>query len=169
VAVFPIGRREFLAALASLGLVPSRGLGSTRYPVHLRKANPYDGVLAHVVAGTDEFPFEKEALEIEGNLSAMLRGMELPVASDFTGASVMPLRYRTIASGVSEAEFGAEGAFQDGLARWIQSLGSIRRAGFFVLPDNVVRYEIATDGAYRVGFWKQVWAGGKLRELQLRS
>ena len=104
-AVFPIGRREFLAALASLGLVPSKGLGSTRYPVHLRKANPYDGVLAHVEAGTDEFPFEKEALEIERKLAAMLRGGELPLANDFTGASPLPLRYRTVAPGVSEAEF----------------------------------------------------------------
>jgi tetratricopeptide (TPR) repeat protein len=163
VAVFPIGRREFLAALASLGLVPSKGLGSTRYPVHLRKANPYDDVLARLEAGTDEFPFEKEALEIEGKLSSMLHGGELPVASDFIGASPLPLRYRTIAPGVSEAEFGTNGAFQEGLAQWLQTLGNIRRAGFFVLPDNVVRYEIASDGAYRVGFWKQVWAGDKLR------
>jgi len=118
-----------------------------------------------VEAGTDEFKFEKEALEIEGKLSAMLRRRELPLASDFTGASLMPRRYRTIAPGVSEAEFGAEGAFQVGLARWIQSLGNIRRAGFFILPENVVRYEIASDGAYRVGFWKQVWAAGKLREF----
>jgi len=113
VAVFPIGRREFLAALASLGLIPSRGLSSTRYPVHLRKANPYDGVLAQVEPGTDEFKFEKEALEIEGKLSAMLRGTELPLASEFTGASPLPLRYRTIAPGVSEAEFPPEGGFQD--------------------------------------------------------
>lgn len=114
-------------------------------------------------AGTDEFLFEKEAQEIEAKLSAMMGSRDLPLASDFTGASPMPLRHRTIAPGVSEAEFGAAGTFQDGLTQWIQSLGNIRRAGFFVLPDNVVRYEIATGGAYRVGFWKQLWAGGKLR------
>ncbi len=114
-------------------------------------------------AGTDEFPFEKEAAGIEAKLSAMLRGTELPLAPDFAGASPVPLRYRTIAPGVSEAEFGADGAFRDGLARWIQSLGNIRRAGFFVLPENVIRYEIASEGAYRVGFWKQVWANGGLR------
>jgi len=116
-----------------------------------------------VEAGTDEFPFEKEAAEIEDRLSTMLRGAELPLAPDFSGASPLPLRYRTIAQGVSEAEFGTEGAFRDGLARWIQSLGNIRRAGFFVLPENIVRYEIASDGAYRVGFWKLVWAAGNLR------
>ena len=162
-AVFPIGRREFLAAFPLLGLAPSRVLGSTRYPVHLRKANPYDAILAHVEAGTDEFPFEKQASEIEGKLDAMLHGAELPLASDFAGASPVPLRYRTIAPGVSEAEFGAHAAFQDGLARWIRSLGKVRRAGFFTLPEDVVRYEIASDGAYRVGFWKQTWADGKLR------
>jgi hypothetical protein len=96
-------------------------------------------------AGTVEFPFEKEAIEIEGKLAAMLHSRELPLASDFTGASLMPRRYRTIAPGVSEAEFGADGAFQDGLAQWIQSLGNIRRAGFFALSENVVRYEIASD------------------------
>ena len=97
VAVFPMGRREFLAALASLGLLPSNGSGSSRYPVHFRKANPYDHVLAHIEPGTDEFPFEKEAQEIEGRLSAMLRGQALPLASDFTGAAPLALRYRPVA------------------------------------------------------------------------
>jgi hypothetical protein len=48
-------------------------------------------------------------------------------------------------------------------------LGSIRRAQFFPLPDNIVRYEIASrrDGKllYRTGHWKVVWENGKLISL----
>ncbi len=164
-AVFPIRRREFLAALASLGLISSRGSGSTRYPVHFRKPNPYDGVLAHIEPGTDEFPFEKEAEEIENHLSAMLRGQALPLAPGFVGTSPLPSRYRSVAEGVAEAEFGSAGEFGNTVNQWIESLGHIRRAHFFVLPDNLVRYEIASDGAYRVGFWKQVWKEGRLQDF----
>lgn len=155
-----MGRREFLAALASLGILPSNSSGSSRYPVHFRKPNPYDHVLAHVEPGTDEFPFEKEAQEIEGRLLAMLRGQALPLTSDFAGTVPLALRYRPVADGITEAEFGAETDFQ----KWVASLGRIRRAGFFVLPDNLVRYEIASDAGYRVGLWRQVWRDGKLRE-----
>jgi hypothetical protein len=162
VAVFPMGRREFLAAIASLGLLPSNSSGSSRYPVHFRKPNPYDGVLEHIEPGTDEFRFEKEAQEIESRLSAMLRGQALPLANDFAGGAPLANRYQPIAEGVSEAEFRAGGGFEP----WIASLGRIRRASFFVLPGNLVRYEIASEGTYRVGLWRQVWKDGRLRESQ---
>jgi tetratricopeptide (TPR) repeat protein len=166
VALFPIRRREFIAALASSGLLHSRAFPSNRYPVHFRKPNPYDAALAHLEPGTDEFPFEKEAQEIETRLAAMLSGRELPLASDFAGTSPMPRRYKPVAEGVAEAEFGSESAFSDGVTRWIAALGHIRRVRFFALPDNVIRYEIASEGAYRVGFWKQVWKDGRLKEFR---
>ncbi|HLM99352.1 MAG TPA: FG-GAP-like repeat-containing protein [Bryobacteraceae bacterium] len=166
VAVPPIGRREFLAALASSGLfVPSRSFSATRYPVRFRKPSPYESVLAHTEPGTDEFPFEKEAQEIEQRLRAALRGTPLQLSDDFRGASPMPLRYKSMADGVSVAEFGSADGFHSGLAHWIASLGHLRRSAFFVLPRNIVRYEIAGDGAYRVGFWKQVWKNGRLAEF----
>jgi tetratricopeptide (TPR) repeat protein len=161
-------RREFLAALAFLAAVPRKACAAIPYPVHFRKPNPYEGVLAHVEAGTDEFHFEKEAAEIEGRLVAMLGGQALPLSPDFEGAAPLPGRYRDVAEGVSEAEYGSaggfpEGHFQEELAQWIRSLGRPRRARFFVLPDNLVRYEIASEGAYRTGLWKQVWQLGRLR------
>ena len=166
VAVPPIGRREFLAALASSGLLfPSRGFSATRYPVRFRKPSPYDSVLAHTEPGTDEFPFEKEAQEIEERLRTVIRGAPLPLSDDFRGASPMPLRYKPIADGVAEADFGSEDDFHHGLEHWIASLGHVRRSNFFVLPRNTVRYEIASAGAYRVGFWKQVWKNGRLVEF----
>ena len=159
-------RREFLAALACLGALPRKACGAIPYPVHFHKPNPYEAVLAHVEAGTDEFRFEKEATEIEGRLTAMLGGHALPLSPDFEGAAPLPRRYRVIAEGVSEAEYAefvSGGGFQEELAHWIRSLGRPRRARFFVLPDNLVRYEIASDGAYRTGLWKQVWQDGRLR------
>ena len=161
-AGFPIRRREFLAALASSGILSSDSSGSVRYPVQFRKPNPYDGVVGRVNPGTDEFPFEKEAQEIESRLRAMLRGQPLPQASNFAGRAPLARRYKPVAEGVSEAEFGSEGDFE----QWIASLGRVRRASFFVLPDDVVRYEIASEGAYRVGLWRQVWKDGRLLESQ---
>jgi len=55
-----------------------------------------------------------------------------------------------VAEGVSRAEFDASDmAFSAGLKKWLDSLGEIRAARFFVLPDDVVRYEIAAGGQYR--------------------
>jgi tetratricopeptide (TPR) repeat protein len=162
VAVFPIQRREFLAALASLGFLPSRSSGGIPFTAHFRRPNPFDAVLAHVEAGSDEFPFEKQAQEIENRLAAMLHGEALPLAASFRGTPPMPRRYMHIAEGVSEAEFGDGEASDPAVAEWIRSLGRVRRARFFALPGDLIRYEIASDEAYRVGAWKQVWKDGKL-------
>jgi hypothetical protein len=156
---YHLRRRDFLAALASLALLPSAGASPTRYPVHFRKANPFDSALAHINAGSDAFPFEKQAQEIESRIAGMLNGKPLPLAAGFRGAALTPKRYVRIAEGVEEAEFG-EG--EPGFTPWIKSLGQVRRARFFVLPGDLVRYEIASTGAYRVGAWKQVWKDGKL-------
>jgi tetratricopeptide (TPR) repeat protein len=166
VAVFPIRRREFLAALAALGVPTHSASGSTRYPARPPKPNPYESVLALIEAGTDEFPFEKQAQDIESRLSAMLSGQALDLPADFAGTSPMPRRYHPAGENVAEAEFAPDGDFQSGLTQWISSLGRILRARFFVLPGHVVRYEIASEGAYRVGSWKQVWKDGRLREFR---
>lgn len=54
-------RRDFPAALAGLRIPPRNASGSNRYPIHFRKPNVYEAVLAHVEAGTDEFHLEKDA------------------------------------------------------------------------------------------------------------
>lgn len=137
-AVFPIQRREFLAALASLGLLPSRSGASIRYAAHFRKPNPFYAALAHVEAGSDEFPFEKQAQEIENRLAAMLHGEALPLASGFRGTPPLPRGYMRIAEGVLEAEFGDEEASEPAVAEWIRTLGRVRRARFFALPGDVM-------------------------------
>ena len=153
VAVFPMRRREFLAALAALELLPSRSSGSIRYTPRFRKPNPFDSALSHIQAGSDEFLWEKEAQKIEERLTAMLRGEALPLAAGYRGTSPLPLRYRRIAEGVSEAEFGDKEAPDPAVAEWTRSLGRVRRAQFYALPGDVIQYEIASDAGYRVGTW----------------
>ena len=155
-------RREFLAALAALGLLPCRGSGAIHYAAHFRRPNPFDAALVHIDPGSDEFPREKQAQEIEKRLAAMLQGEPLPLAANFRGTPPLPRNYKHIADGVAEAEFTDAETSDPAVAQWMQSLGRIRRARFFALPGDEIRYEIASEGAYRVGFWKQVWRDGKL-------
>jgi len=60
-----MNRRDFLAALAAAGLTPSRAAAALPFPVHYKRANPFDAVLRYVEPGLDEFKGEKEAAELE--------------------------------------------------------------------------------------------------------
>ena len=92
----------------------------------------------------------------------------------FTATTASPLPARYVPGGtdvwlaVYEPGTGTleASAFESDLLKWLGSLGTIRESRYFVLPTNVVRYEIASArGAgleYRVGFWKQSWKDGKL-------
>src|SRR5262249_39239509 len=69
------------------------------------------------------------------------------------------------------AEFDAADKWvEQGLRMWLDSLGRIRSARFFVLPHDRVRYEIASTRAdgleYRVGLWRQVWMDGRLARFE---
>lgn len=161
-AGWPLTRRKFLGSIAFCAVADSRAVAFGPHPVHLSKSTPYSSVLTHVEPGTDEFSFEKEARDIESHLRAMIRSRSLPLDRDFQGVSPFPTRYRTIGEGVAEAEFGSLEPFSHGLSKWIDSLGQVQRASFFVLPANQVRYEIKSEAAYRIGVWKQVWKDGRL-------
>ena len=163
--VTALKRREFLAALASLGLLPPESGAFVPHVVHPRKPSPYADVRAHVAPGTDEFGFEKEALNIESRLLAMMTSGSLPLAQNFHGLSPFPTSHKIIGEGVAEARFGSSEPFAQGLLKWIESLGQVQRASFSVLPGNQVRYEIKSDGVYRVGIWKQVWTDGRIAEF----
>ena len=93
------------------------------------------------------------------------------LSRDFTGVSPMAGRYRQVAAGVAEAEFDLKDIrFEQGLAKWLESLKDIRSARFFVLPNHVVRYEIASSTreglSYRVGIWRQIWREGRLTRFE---
>ncbi|MGD5759399.1 hypothetical protein QUT75_22610, partial [Xanthomonas citri pv. citri] len=100
----------------------------------------------HIEPGLDDFKAEKQAMEIEARLNALPQRHQLPLAPDFKGLSPMPVRLRSIAPDVLQAEFdNNDYGFQGGLDRWLTSLGQIERSRFFVLAGNRVRYEIASS------------------------
>lgn len=115
-------RRDFIAGLGGV-LLPCyspRLAEASAFPVHYRKASPYEALARYIPAGSDEFQGEVAALALETRLKRIFERKE-------------PLPVR--------------------LASWASKLGSIRDARFFVLPDNRVRYEIATSDAYHTGLW----------------
>jgi Flp pilus assembly protein TadD len=166
-------RRQFLQATAAAGFLITRPrpLIADIFSVQFRKTSPYEELYRYIEPGSDGFAIEKQAAEITAILDRLTATRSLPLAESFRGRSPLPARYRSVADDISEAEFGAEdGTFAENLRRWLDSLGEVRAARFFVLGSNRVRYEIAgsKDGAleYRAGLWRQVWSEGKLVEFE---
>lgn len=121
----------------------------------------------------DIFGRERRAIQVEKILSSLLSDGGLPVATQIRGSSPMPVRYEEHGR-VLEAvyESGAEG-FSKGMIRWIEALGEIRRADFHALPNDVVRFEIASETPagleYRTGRWRMTWDGGRLTAFEPQS
>src|SRR5262249_55141275 len=141
------------------------------FPVRFRRANPYEALAQFIEPGHDSFAVEKQAAEITTHLERLLETRTLPLASDFQGASPWPARYQSVAPEVSRAEFDLTAhRFQEGLERWLASLGQVRGARFYVLPGHRVRYEMASSTseglAYRVGHWRQQWKDGRLARFE---
>ncbi len=156
-----MNRREFLGGLALSAFLRPKHCAASPFPVRFPRASPYESLIPFIAPGNDEFPEEKTAMEI----AAMLAGKRpLPLTPDFRGTSPMPVRYRAVADGVEEAEFGG-GPFEEGLRAWV-SLPGAGDARYFVLPDDTVRYEIESPGQYRTGYWKQRWKDGRIAEFQ---
>ncbi len=166
-------RRAFLQATSATAFLASRPKPAVAsvFPVRFRKTSPYEELYRFIAPGSDEFAIEKEAAEITGTLEKLLETRRLPSAESFRGRSPLPAHYRRVADDVSEAVFDAnDGRFEEGLARWLDSLGEVQNARYYVLGSNRVRYEIKsrTSGGleYRVGLWRQVWRDGKLHEFE---
>ncbi|HEY2012459.1 MAG TPA: FG-GAP-like repeat-containing protein [Bryobacteraceae bacterium] len=156
--VAALNRRRFIGGLAAAAMVRPRHGAAAPFPVRFRKASPHETLAKYILPGSDEFPEEKSAMETV----ELLRSVP-----EFRGRSAIPARYRAVAADTFEAEFGtAQGTFRE----WFASLGKVRGARYFVLPDDTVRYEIessrGTGLEYRVGFWKLRVKDGKPAEFQ---
>src|SRR6476659_255711 len=131
-------RREFLAAVAMS--LPASGARFTSY-------------LPLIEPDSDDFACEREAQQIERELKRLFTAKSLPLATGFRDRSPLPSSFKSVAEGVSEAVYDSiEMSGNDWRAafrKWIDSCGQVREARFFVLADNVVRYEIASAGQYR--------------------
>ncbi len=95
-----------------------------------------------------------------------LRDFILPGNDDFPGEKIAEdIRKRLHLALKSKSLPGAESAWE----QWVASLGEIRRAQFYVLPDDVIRFEVAStrDGLleYRVGDWRVRWSGDRVTEF----
>jgi tetratricopeptide (TPR) repeat protein len=156
-----MNRRRFLGIVATATLFRPASAQVTVNGAHPK--NQADLLLRDIEPGPDDFPLEKEALEIAGHLRSLMQTRSLPLARDFRGASPFPVSWKPLTEGVAGAQFDfSDIQFDAGLKNWLDGLGQVRAARFFVLPDDIVRYEIASEGQYRVGRWKQQWAGGLL-------
>ena len=160
-------RRDFLAWLTvGAAFRPSPLPAAEEFPVQFREPGPCGDLRGLVDPAGDAFELEARGMRIERTLAAMLPDGELPLAQGFRGPSPMPLEY--VGEGqLLQARFGPgpEG-FAAGLRRWTAALGEVRRAGFHALPDDVVRFEVASETAggleYRVGQWRMAWTGERL-------
>ncbi|MGO9232368.1 MAG: FG-GAP-like repeat-containing protein [Bryobacteraceae bacterium] len=162
-------RREFLAACAAAPWLVRRGHAASPFPVKFKQQPPFAAVMALAEPGSDEFPGERIAMEIEARLAAALGSGDLPVAAGCTGASPAAGQFRQVAADVVTAVFDGSGDPAAGWKKWRDSLGQVRRAVFYSLPDGVVRYDIRSRNAgrleHRVGIWKLTWDGTAVTHL----
>jgi hypothetical protein len=156
-----MNRRRFIGTAAAAAW-PALALPWPDGPaIHAR--SPWEALLRDIEPAADEFPLEKQAFEIAAQLKRLPETGTLPFAQNLRAMSPMPVRYKPAGDGVSTAEYstsvtGIAEAFQ----QWLVSVGPIRAARFYVLPDNVVRFEISAGNTYRIGVWKQQWTGGQI-------
>jgi tetratricopeptide (TPR) repeat protein len=170
-----IDRRHFLLSTAagSLAWRLPETAAAAPFPVRPREAPAYEQLFSLIEPGHDEFAGEKTAAAIADVLDKLIGSRILPLDPGFRGGSPLPAGYRTVAPDVAVAEFDRATAidFAGALGKWLDSLGAVRAARYFVLPRDRVRYEIASSSAngqlqYRVGLWKQVWHEGRLLEFE---
>ena len=153
-------RRVFLGAAAAFSLYPRRTYAATPFPVQTRTAAPYAPLLKFAEPGSDQFPAERTAMEMETLLRDRLLAGQLRVQPGH-------VVYRQIAPDASVATFGAVGE------PWVAALGTIEEARFYSLPDDQVRYEVKSHlrGTlqYRVGQARALVANGKISALELQQ
>jgi hypothetical protein len=156
-----MNRRRFLGIVATATLFRPASAQVTINGAHPK--NPADLLLRDIEPGQDDFPLEKEALEIAARLRSLIQTRSLPLAQDFRGVSPLAKAWAPVSEGVATAQFDHSDAdFEAGLKNWLDGLGQIRAARFFVLPENIIRYEVASEGNYRLGRWSLQWSAGRL-------
>jgi Flp pilus assembly protein TadD len=92
-----MNRREFLAAMAAGGLLPTRIPAASPFPLHYVRKSPYDELIQYVEPGLDEFEGEKAALELEARLTRKFPGTRVYALpeSRIRFETATPNRYET--------------------------------------------------------------------------
>jgi len=109
-------------------------------------------------------------MQAEAALQKAVTARVLPVSPDFRGVSLLAADWRSAGPDVDVAVFKGDEALPDsGFTRWLDSLGIIRRSRFFIVPDDMVRYEVVSRNGdrllYTVGRWKARWQANRLASL----
>jgi Flp pilus assembly protein TadD len=153
-----VNRREFLIYTAALAGIRAEAIAAAAEE-HGHPDPPYLKLKKFIEPGNDEFTAEKAAFELRERLLAALASKQL------INAAIGPNSYKQLAPDLVEGVFTETPA--DWRA-WVESLGTVRRAAFFPLPENVVRFEVASENKgtlfYRVGKWHH--ENGKLSPIE---
>ena len=165
-----LSRRDFLASTAALPLLA--GLRARpAFAVEARHVAPYLGLRKFIEPGFDEFPAEKEAVALVAEFDAAFQNGFLRNEPKI-GQSPLPAGYRTIGPNLQEAVYNQShtSSIQEGWQAWVGSVKKVRRAQFYALPHDILRFEIASENengqlTYRVGRWRVKWEGGQLTEF----
>ena len=159
----PLNRREFLASTAALPLLA--GLRSApAFADEPRHEPPYLALKKFIPPGSDEFVEEKTAAQIVAALDEAFKTGILK--NEPTGYSPCPASYRQIGPDLQEAVYNqSDTKVSEGWTKWVRLAKTIRRAQFYALPGDLVRFEISSQLTYRVGMWRQKWRDGLLVEF----
>ena len=159
-----ITRRELLGVAAAFAAPPRKAHAGPAlpvpYPVKMKTAAPYEPILKFALPGSDEFPEERAAMQLEATIKKELLSGKLRVWPD-------RVRYTASSPDSFTASFGSEGE------RWLSSLGTITEARIFALPENRIRYEVKSERnagyEYRVGHAAVVLRDSTLQQLNLEQ
>ena len=161
----PLSRRQFLASSAAFPILA--GLRARpAFAEPLRHSPPYLTLEKFIEPGFDEFSQEQQAAIIAAELDLAFRTGNLK--NEPTGQSPCPAKYHPIAQGLEEALYNhLDTDVRQGWQRWVRFFKQVRRARFFPLPGDIVRFEIAGEDStgrlvYSVGRWHQKWENDKL-------
>ena len=159
-------RREFLFASAVAAGAQRFSYAFEPAETKIRTA-PYLSLVKYIEPGSDEFRGEKIAAELVTLLHRAIDTKQLPLATEFRGTSICPTTYKNVAIDLLKAVFSQEPRV--GWSEWLDSVGTIRRAEFCALPDDIVRFEITSikDGRihHTTGFWHLEFRDGYVAAL----
>jgi tetratricopeptide (TPR) repeat protein len=167
-----LNRRRFLSSTCAVPVLGRFWQLPVAYAEEKARQAPYLKLAPYIVAGSDHFPEEVDAMHLETALEEAITKGELPVGSDVRLPAMLADQWRHPAPELSEAVFpsGHASGVQTPFRQWLQSFGQIRRARFYRLPDEMARYEISStkDGhlLYTTGQWKVGWRDGRITSVE---
>jgi tetratricopeptide (TPR) repeat protein len=170
-----LGSSALLPALTCLPFLSARKADAADAGQPARKREPpYLTLQKFILPGSDEFANERDAWTRRSVLEKALTSGSLPLSPSATGSSPKPRQFNAIATDLKIAVFdSADNHIAEGWRQWIGSLGRIRRSQLYILPNDTVRYEVASDAngeqCYRVGFWTVKWHGEQIESFVPRE